>query len=113
MKFQTTDRELVCLLVALNNSKPEPSHNRRKCKSRAYEQLQLERVEALITQPGRFVNAPLNQLPTDTVEVDLESGTRDYLIDTFGADGAIGGGAFVEITVCKFTDRLRAVENSK
>jgi hypothetical protein len=45
MKFQTNDRELGCLLMALNASKPETSHSNRKRKVRAFEQCDLERIE--------------------------------------------------------------------
>jgi hypothetical protein len=51
MKFQTNDRELGCLLMALNASKPETSHSNRKRKVRAFEQCDLERIEEL-TMPG-------------------------------------------------------------
>jgi hypothetical protein len=113
MKFQTNDRELVCFLIALNNTKPEASHSNRKRKRRAYEHLQLERIELLAATGAAREKLPPNQWPVEPVEVDLESGTKDYLLEKFGADGEVLGGAFVELTVCKVVDRLRAIEEEK
>ena len=108
MKLTTNDRDLVCVLIALNSAKPEASHSARKRKMRAFEQLGLERLEEL-AQPGHERSQmPPAQWPTDAVEVDIESGTQDYLIEKFGSDGEVGGGAFVERTVCKFIDKIRA-----
>ena len=107
MKLTTNERELVCVLIALNSAKPENSHSNRKRKIRAFEQLGLERLEDL-AQPGHErAQMPPNNWPVDAVEVDVESGTQDYLVEKFGADGEVGGGGFVERTVCKFIDKIR------
>jgi hypothetical protein len=110
MKLTTSDRELVCILIALNSAKPETSHSSRKRKLRAFEQLGLERLEELASPGGERNQTVPNLWPTDAVEVDIESGTQDYLLEKFGADGEICGGAFVERTVCRFVDKLRAAE---
>jgi hypothetical protein len=110
MKLTTDARELVCVLIALNTSKPEVSHSSRKRKLRAFEQLGLERLEELAQPGGERATLLPTQYPTVGVEVDIESGTKDYLIEKFGADGEVNGGAFVERSLCRFVDKLRAIE---
>jgi hypothetical protein len=111
MKLTTNDRELVCLLIALNGAAPEASHVARKRKVRCYDQLDMERIGGL-AQPGAERERVLPSMwPADAVELDnVESGTQDYLIEKFGADGEVCGGAFIERTVCKFIDKLRSTE---
>ena len=111
MKFPTNDRELVCLYMALSGAQPETSHRNRKQKVRAFQQLQLDpRIEELASPGGAMSATPLIQWPTAEVVVDLEAGTKDYLIEKYGADGVVAGGAYVERVVCQFIDRLRAAE---
>jgi hypothetical protein len=110
MKLTTNDRELICVLIALNGIKPEASHSARKRKMRAFEQLGLERLEDL-AQPGKERAQMLPaQYPTEPSELDIESGTVDYLLEKFGADGEVAGGALVERAVCRFVDKLRSSE---
>ena len=111
MKITTNDRELICLLIAVNGLQPETSQSLRKRKTRAFEQLQLERIEALAL-PGCACSAihPA-QYPTDAVDLEgVESATRDFLIEKFGDGGEVKGGSFVERTVCRFIERIRAIE---
>ena len=112
MKIATTDRELVCLYMALVGSRPESSHSNRKRKTRAFEELQLERVEMLAVPGGARAQIPFTQWPTDEVDVEIEKGTKDYLLEKFGAEGEVPGGAFAERTVCRFVERLRKMEDS-
>jgi hypothetical protein len=110
MKVTTNDRDLVCLYMALSGSQAETSHSNRKRKNRAFEQLDLERVEGLAIPGGSRAAIPFVQWPTDDVVVDIESGTKDYLLEKYGAEGTVVGGAFVERVVCRFIERLRALE---
>lgn len=113
MKFTTNDRELVCLYMALSGAQPETNHSNRKRKNRAFEQLGLERIEVLALPGGARNQLPWTQWPVEPVEVDIESGTKDYLLEKYGAEGTVAGGAFVERIVCKFIDRLRAADDTK
>jgi hypothetical protein len=106
MKFQTTDRELVCMLIALNSARPEQSHSARKRKDRAYDELQLIRIEEQAAPGGIHEGHGPALFAAEPVEVDMEKGTQDYLLEKFGKDGEVGGGAFVERTVSRFVDRL-------
>jgi hypothetical protein len=45
--------------------------------------------------------------------VDIESGTKDYLLEKYGAERTVAGGSFVERVVCKFIDRLRTADDEK
>lgn len=110
MKISTNDRELVCIMVALNGAHPEASHGNRKRKLRCYDQMNMERLEALAQPGGERERLLPSMWPTDEVVVDIESGTKDYLLEKFGADGEVAGGAFIERTVCRFVDKLRATE---
>jgi hypothetical protein len=112
MKLKTTEQELGNIMIALNLSRPEASHSNRKRKMRAFEQLGLETLEAL-AQPGQpRANLTPAQYPTDEIERDIESGVKDYLLEKFGADGEVGGGSAVERAVCRFVDKLRALDQS-
>ena len=113
MKFPTNDRELVCLYMALSGAQAETNHSNRKRKNRAFEQLQLERIEELALPGGARNATPWTQWPTEEIVVDIESGTKDYLLEKYGAEGTVAGGSFVERVVCKFIDRLRAAEEEK
>ena len=113
MKFTTNDRELVCLYMALSGAQPETNHSNRKRKNRAFDQLDLERIEGLALPGGARNATPWTQWPTEEVVVDIESGTKDYLLERYGAEGTVAGGSFVERVVCKFIDRLRAAEEEK
>ncbi len=108
MRLPTNDRELICLLIAMNSSKAETSHSGRKRKLRAFEQLGLERLEVLAMPGGDRASLPPGQYPTDEVWVDIEDGTKDYLIDRLGAEGEVLGGAVVERHVCRFVNKLHA-----
>jgi len=110
MKITTNDRELVCLYMALTGSKPESNHTNRKRKNRAFDQLDLERIEGLAIPGGARERMPFTQWPTDEAVVDLEGGTKDYLLEKFGAEGEVPGGAFAERTVTRFIERLRKLD---
>jgi hypothetical protein len=110
MKIKTDDRELLCLLVALNGLRPETSHSNRRRKSLAFDQLGLERIEELAL-PGRERSTLVPALwPQDAAEPELETGTADYLKEKFGGDGEITGGAFIERAVCAFIVKLQKAE---
>ena len=113
MKITTNDRELVCLYMALTGSKPESNHSNRKRKNRAFDELQLERIEELALPGGARAQVPFTQWPTAEVVVDMEKGTKDYLLEKFGAEGEVPGGAFAERTVCRFIDRLRKMDEDE
>jgi hypothetical protein len=113
MKVTTNDRELVCIFMALSGAQPETSHSNRKRKNRAFDQLDLERIEGMALPGGTRNQIPYTQWPIEDVVVDIEAGTKDYLLEKYGAEGTVAGGAFVERVVCRFIDRLRAAEDEK
>lgn len=110
MKFKTNDRELVCLLIALNTARPEASHSSRRRKDRAYDELQLTRIEEAAAPEGTMNGTPPQKYPTSEVEVEMERGTQDYLLEKFAKDGEVGGGAYIERMVSRFIDRLAKAE---
>jgi hypothetical protein len=113
MKITTNERELGCLLQALNGLKPEGNHSNRKRKIRAFEQLGLEKLEEKVLPGGAYEKTPLMQWPVAEVAADIEAGVKDYLIEKFGGDGEVFGGAFIERTVARFIDRLRKLDDEK
>lgn len=106
MKLKTNDRELFCLLVALNSLKPETTHTGRRRKDRAFDELQLTRIEESVLPGSERYGQPPGMFPVDEIEIDMERGTQDYLLEKFGKDGEVGGGAYVERMVSRFIDRL-------